>query len=122
MKKVYIAGSYSSDNIIQSLENIRRFMRMGTELILKKFVPLVPGFDHQFFFQLREGESISLEMIQSYSIELLKMADAVLVLKGFELSKGTEAELKVAYAMDKPVFYNLSDLLEWDAIIEQEPI
>lgn len=114
MKVVYIAGPYSAPTIIQALENIRRGRRMATKLILQKISPICPWLDSELFLQLREGETIDLETIQEISMSQLRKADAVLVLKGHEASKGTMAELKEAYARDIPVFFSFLDLLEWD--------
>lgn len=113
MIRVYIAGPYSSDNILAGLENIRAGMRMATKLLLHGLAVFCPWLDHQLFLQLREGEEISLQTIQQHSIAWLKASDAVLVLKGFEASKGTLAEMKEAYALEKPVFFNVMDLLQW---------
>ena len=111
MLKVYLAGPYSSDNILKGLENIRTGQRMATKLLLHGLSPFCPWLDHQLFLQLREGETISLETIQAHSMAWLRASDAVLVLKGFEASRGTLAEIAVAYERDIPVFYNLTDLL-----------
>ena len=114
MKKIYIAGPYSATNIIQGLENIRAGQRMATKLLLHGFAVFAPWLDHQLFLQLREGETISLETIQAHSMEWLKVADAVLVLKGFEASRGTLEEMRVAYDLEKPVFFNPMDLYSWN--------
>jgi len=113
MIKVYIAGPYSSDNVLGVLGNIAAGMRMASKLLQKGFAVFCPWTDHQLFFQLREGESVSLEVIQEHSMEWLKVADAVLVLQGYHASKGTLAEMKVAYSMDKPVFFNPCELYRW---------
>jgi len=111
MKKIYIAGPYSSDNVLGALENIRHGRRMATKLLLHGLSPFCPWLDSELFLQLREGEQISLETIQEHSLTWLRASDAVLVLKGFEASRGTLAEIAVAYELDIPVFYNLTDLL-----------
>lgn len=113
MKRVYIAGPYSSDNVIGALENIRRGQRMATKLLQHGVAVFCPWLDHQLFLQLREGETISLETIQEHSLAWMRVSDAVLVLKGYETSKGTLAEMKEAYALDKPVFFNPLDLYAW---------
>lgn len=113
MVKVYLAGPYSAPTIIQGLENIRFGMRMATHLLLEGYAVFCPWCDHQLFLQLREGEKLDLAKIQEHSIEWLKVSDAVLVLKGFETSRGTLEEMKVAYEMDKPVFFNEHDLHAW---------
>ena len=113
MRKVYVAGPYSSDNILGGLENIRRGMRMSAKLLSKGFAVFCPWLDHQFFFQLREGEAISLETIQDHSLEWLKVSDAILMMRGHEESKGAQRELAVAVKAGIPVFYSYLDLLTW---------
>ena len=114
MKRIYIAGPYSADNILKGLENIRAGQRMATKLLLKGFAVFCPWTDHQLFLQLREGETINLETIQAHSMAWLRASDAVLVLKGHEASKGTLAELQVAIGeLNLPVFFNPLDLYQW---------
>lgn len=111
MRKIYIAGPYSSDNIIGGIENIRHGRRMATKLLLHGFAVFCPWLDSELFMQLREGEQISLETIQEHSMAWLRVADAVLVLKGFEASKGTLAEMREAYDLGIPVYFNYLDLV-----------
>ena len=113
MIKVYIAGPYSSDNVLGVLANIRAGMRMATKLLQHGFAVFCPWADHQLFLQLREGEEISIETIQAASMEWLKASDVVLVLHGYHASKGTLAEMRMAYTMDKPVFFNPCELYQW---------
>ena len=114
MKRVYIAGPYSSDNILGGLENIRRGMRMAAKLLQRGIAVFCPWLDHQFFFQLREGEKISLDVIQAHSMEWLKASHAVLVLRGHENSAGTKKEIETAVMAGIPVFFSYLDLLAWD--------
>lgn len=120
MIKVYIAGPYSSDTVIGGLENIRSGRRMAAKLLQQGFAVFCPWLDSELFMQLREGESISLETIQAHSMEWLKVADAVLVLRGFEASRGTLEEMRVAYAIDKPVFFNTCELYQWQQNQEKD--
>ena len=66
MKRVYIAGPYSSDNIIGGLENIRRGRRMAAKLLQHGIAVFCPWLDSELFMQLREGETITLEQIQGF--------------------------------------------------------
>jgi len=96
MKCVYVAGRYSASTVIEVLENIRRGRRASTELLLKGYAVFVPWLDSELFLQLRDGETISLETIQAHSMSWLSKADLVYVLKGWEGSRGTIAEIKQA--------------------------
>ena len=110
IKRVYVAGAYSADNVLQVLENMRVGMRAGTEVLLAGFCPFVPFFDYQFKLMSREGESITLEDYYRYSMAWLEVSDAVLVIPGYEKSKGTLAEIKRAVELGIPVFYDLDNL------------
>jgi len=113
MKRVYIAGPYSSDNIIGGLENIRRGRRMAAKLLQHGIAVFCPWLDSELFMQLREGEVITLETIQKHSIAWLTASEAVLCLRGWETSRGTLTEIQVANECNIPVFFNAADLITW---------
>ena len=111
MKRIYIAGAYSADNVITLLDNIRRGIRAGAELLIAGYAPFCPHMDHQLALQLREGEILTVEDYRQYSMAWLEASDAVLVLPGSEASKGTQAEIKRAYELNMPVYYRKEDLI-----------
>jgi len=112
MKRVYVAGPYSADNIITCLENMRRGMRAGTEVFLAGYAPWVPWHDFHHTLMLRSNyETLTVEDYYKYSMAWLEVSDAVLVLPGFETSKGTLAEINRAGELRIPVYYMLSDLI-----------
>ena len=43
MKRVYVAGAYSADNVIDVLENIRRGIEKCAELLGEGIAPFCPG-------------------------------------------------------------------------------
>ena len=112
MKKVYVAGAMSADNIIRVLDNLHAGIDAGAELLALGFAPFVPHFDA--FFQLMRGGSykVSMEAYKGFCMEWLLAADAVLVLPG-EKSEGVQAEIAEAYLHDIPVFESLNALLNW---------
>lgn len=110
IKRVYIAGAYSANNVITILDNIREGMRVGTELFLKGYSPFVPWFDFHFQLMLRENEELTVDDYYRYSIDWLEVSDAVLVLPNSENSKGTKAEIKRAEEIGIPVYNEISDL------------
>ena len=105
MQCVYVAGRYSASTVIEVLENIRKGRRSATELLLKGFAVFAPWLDSELFLQLREGETISLDTIQAHSMAWLAKADLVYVLKGWEGSRGTIAEIKRAEELGIRVEY-----------------
>ena len=118
MKRVYVAGSYSSNNVITVLNNMRIGMRLGTQVLLAGYAPFVPWFDYQFQLMLRDGESLTVQDYYDYSMAWLEASDCVLVVPGSEGSKGTQAEIKRAIELDIPVYNRLVDLEYFEGIKE----
>jgi hypothetical protein len=110
MKKVYVAGPYSAPNVIQVLENIRKGQRAATEMLLKGHSVFCPWADHQLFLQLRGDEKISLDHIRNHSMAWLEVSDLVYVLKGWQSSQGTLAEIYRAQELGIPVEYEQETL------------
>jgi hypothetical protein len=110
MKRIYIAGAYSADNVLSVLDNIRKGIRVGTELLLKGYYPFIPWLDYNVFLQLRDNENISVETIKEHSIAWLEVSDAVLVLSNWENSKGTIAEIARAKELNIPVYYSIEEM------------
>ena len=111
MKRVYVAGPYSADDISDVFENIRKGMRMGVEVFLAGYSPYVPWHDFHHNLMLRDGESLSVDDYYEMSMAWLVVSDAMLVLPGWQKSKGTIAEITRAVELDIPIFYSLSDLI-----------
>lgn len=109
MDRVYVAGTYSADNVISVLDNIRIGMRASTKLFLKGYAPFCPWFDFHFQLMIRENEKLSVEDYYQYSIAWLEVSDSILVLPSSENSKGTQSEIKTAIKLNIPVFYSIND-------------
>jgi len=103
MHKIYIAGPYSG-NTLQTLNNMRVGMRKATELMLQGYAPFCPWLDYHFTLMLREGETLTVEQYYAYSLAWMEASDAVLLLPGWENSKGTLKEIEVADSIGLPVF------------------
>ena len=110
MKRIYVAGPYSANNVITILDNIRRGIRASVEVLLAGYAPFCPWLDYQFQFVLLQGETLNVSHYYEYSLAWLRVADAMLVLPGYETSKGTLAEIEEAHELGIPVFYSLDDL------------
>ncbi len=111
--KLYIAGKYNDTNIITCLDNIRTGQRTATEALMKGFIPFCPWLDYQLFLQLRDGEHITKDQIQAYSIEWLKVSDAILMLPSWKDSGGAKAELEIALKIGLPVFWSIQEAVEY---------
>ena len=110
MKRVYIAGPYSADNILDVFENMRKGMRMGARVFLAGYAPWVPWHDFHHQLMFRDDESLSVDDYYEMSMSWLVVSDAVLVLPGWIYSKGSRAELEKAGELKIPIFHSLYDL------------
>ena len=112
MKRVYVAGPYSSDNVITILDNIREGMRVSTQVLLAGFAPFCPWLDFHFQLMLRRDEKLSVEDYYNYSLAWLEVSDYMLVVNFRDDSIGTKKEIEFATGKI-PIFYNLENLLEF---------
>lgn len=112
MKRIYVAGAYSGPDVITILDNMRKGMRLSTEVMIAGYAPFVPWFDFHFQLMIREGEIITLRQYYDYSIAWLSVSDAVIVVPNWENSTGTKKELEIARSMNIPIVYSLDELKE----------
>jgi len=105
MKRIYIAGAYSADNVIEILDNMRRGMRAATECFLAGNAPFCPWLDFHFQLMLREGEVLTVQDYYEYSTAWLKVADELWVLPDYEYSQGTWREIETAEIIGIPIKY-----------------
>ena len=112
-KRVYIAGPYSSGDILKILDNIRKGIRAGVEVLLMGYAPFCPWLDHQFQFFLQGDEKLTVEHYREFSIAWLEVSDYMIVLDGWETSKGTIAEIAIAKANKIPTFYGVESFKEF---------
>lgn len=112
MKRVYVAGPYSADNVLDVLRNIGRGEHMAAKLFDKGYAPFCPWHDKDF--RIKRPEMVApVKKYYEFSLAWLEVSDAVLVLSGWEASKGTIKEINRAGELGIPVFYNIEDLKEW---------
>jgi len=101
MKRVYVAGAYSANDVMGVLENIRRGIEKCAELISEGIAPFCPWLDYQFSF----FKKLTKEDYYNYSLAWLEVSDEVFVLSGWEKSVGTIKEIKRAIELNIPVVY-----------------
>lgn len=99
MKRIYIAGSYSSDNVIGVLDNIRIGIKASARALKEGYAPFCPWLDHMFHFH----EPLTVKDYQAYSMIWLEVCEEVWVLPYSENSKGTAKELERARELNIPI-------------------
>lgn len=112
IKRVYVAGAYSADNVITVLDNIREGMRLSVRVMLAGFAPFCPWLDFHFQLMLREGELLAVEDYYRYSLAWLEVSDAVVLVPGWQNSNGTRLEVERASIIGLPIFYDPDALLK----------
>jgi len=117
--RIYVAGLYSRTpdgkvaGIIDALHNMQVGMRVATELLMAGHVPFCPWLDYQFYLMLRDDEQIPMDAIKAYSMEWLRVSEAILMLPGWEASGGAKTELAEAQRIGLPVYYSKEEFLRF---------
>ena len=112
MTRVYIAGPYSADNVMDVLHNIRLGIDMSYKVFCEGMAPFCPWLD--FHYVLRDWQhNLGIDDFYKYSLAWLEVSDAVLVIGNWQLSAGTRNEVAYALKHEIPVFYELANLIKW---------
>lgn len=85
-ERIYVAGAYSADNVIAVLDNMRKGMRLATEVFLAGYAPFSPWMDYHYQLMLWDGEHLSVNDYYDYSISWLAVSDAMILVPGYENS------------------------------------
>ena len=110
MKKVYVAGAYSGNNVLEVLQNIGKGEILAARVFMAGFAPFTPWHDKDFVTRFPEA-SYTVDMFYQYSIEWLKVSDVMLLVESnWEHSKGTLAEIKIAKELGMPIYKTLEQL------------
>lgn len=114
MKKVYVAGAYSADNVLDVLKNIGRGNYYSAYLFKLGFAPFCPWHDKDFVFALWD-EEFSVKEFYNYSMQFLEVCDAIFLVPGWENSMGTKKEIERANQLNIPIFSDVDELLDWNS-------
>jgi Domain of unknown function (DUF4406) len=121
MKRVYVAGAYSSDNVIGAFDNIRKGLRWSTQVFLSGHAPFCPWTDFHYQLMLRDGEKLTLHDYYEQALAWLRVAEVVFATPGWESSRGAHAEVELAKELGIPVVYRLEDIRARLGLGEGEP-
>lgn len=105
--RVYVAGPYSAGNVLDMLRNIRRGTRVAVQLMQHGHAPFCPWLDHQYGLQA----DLTLKQYQEASTAWLRVAEAVVLVPGWENSIGTLEEVCEARRLKIPVYNSLDEFL-----------
>lgn len=118
IQRIYVAGPISPQGInnsnlaIDYLTNVRKMIRIGTDVLIAGFDPFIPALDFILFLSLQENETIPESMIRQFSLNWLTVCDAMLLVPGWRHSEGTEKEMEYAKHLNIPIFESLEDIIE----------
>jgi hypothetical protein len=108
MRVVYVAGKFSAPDQWQRSRNVRAAETVAFAVAEVGAMPLNPlANTANFFGTLRD------EFWYDGTLELLRRCDAVILVPGWEGSKGVAAEVKEAERLGMKVFTRVEELKEW---------
>jgi hypothetical protein len=100
--RIYVAGRYSADNIIQVLNNIHDGINTCSAILKAGDEPFCPWLD--FLFQFF-NKTLDINDYYRYSMAWLEVSDEVWVLPKWENSSGTKEEIARAMELCIPIKY-----------------
>lgn len=113
MKRVYIAGPYSSGDIITILGNIRNGIKMAVRVLLcdGRFAPFCPWLDFLFDLVLEGDQKLTVENYYNYSMAWLDVSDVMLLMPGWKNSRGSLREYKRAKVLNLRIYEDVETLI-----------
>lgn len=115
MLRVYCAGAYSANNVLDVLKNIGRGEHYAAKLFMAGFAPFSPWADKDFVIK-HWNEEFTVQQFYDYSIAWLEVSDCVFLVPGWESSSGTAKEIARATVLGIPVFDTWEDLIKFREI------
>jgi len=107
--RVYIAGPYSADNVIDVLGNIRRGIHTAARIMAKGHAIFCPFLDFQIALT-EYGATLSKSEYQRNSMAWVDVSDVVLVMPGSEKSGGVQREIARALELGIRVVYKEGEI------------
>ena len=111
IKRVFVSGPYSADNILSVLNNMRIGLRACTEIMVMGYTPHAPWLNFLFHLMLQGMETLGIENYYKYSIDWLEVSDVMVVIGTVsadgKISSGVKNEIDFAEFRGIPVFYGI---------------
>ena len=108
MKKIYIAGPYSADTEIQRQKNIDQARDAAAELYRLGWAPFCPHTMTAYFDD--DFPDIKREAYLKTDLAWLECCDAILMLPGWEDSRGAQAERDRSVELHQIGYYSLDEV------------
>ena len=108
MKKIYVAGPYRAETVAGIDYNITMARRLAIEVWKLGAAAFCPHLNSGFM----DGVVPDKNFLDG-DMDFLRICDGMIVVPGYEKSKGTLAEIKLADSLKIPVFMDLYVLREW---------
>lgn len=109
--RIYVAGPYSCEGRCQPLGVDLNYMREGikvaAELIKMNHSPFCPWLDYLFQFV---RDDLTRDDYYRYSLDWLRVSDAMLVIAQREESHGVKMEIDEARRLNIPIYYTINEI------------
>lgn len=109
MRVVYVAGKFSAPDQWQRRKNVHRATDLAFAVAEAGAMPLNPLANTEVFY----GTLSETEFWYPGTMELLRRCDAMILVPGWEGSRGVAAEIEEAKRLGLPVFYRVDELKVW---------
>lgn len=100
--RIYLAGKYSSDNILGCLNNIHDGIKMAVKIIKQGYEVFCPWLDYQFHFF---DKTLTKEDYQRNSMAWVEVCDEIWIMPDSENSGGTQREITRAKELGITIKY-----------------
>lgn len=109
MKVIYVAGPLFGPNDWEIRRNIHRAAGLGYEVAKLGCYPVIPHTNTGSVFI----GTMTPEFWYAGTLELMRRCDAVILVAGWEDSKGSRDEVEEAKRRNTPVFERVEELKTW---------
>lgn len=112
MLKVYVAGKYSADNVIDVLQNIGRGRNICAEIFRLGMSPFCPWHDADFIIQ-NPNQVFNVQSFRDYCLDWLRVSDVLFIFSGAKTHAGVIDEIALANELKMPIFITLTGLIKY---------